>query len=164
MKAKDLMTAGKLAVCTPRTTVAAVAKMMKENNKGALPVVDNEKKVIGIVTDRDIALSIGQQPRKPAAEITVDEVLPKAKVRAVSAEAEITDVLREMRKYKIGRLPVTDHEGRLQGMISVNNILTRAVTKNEPLGQLRSKNENVAKTVKALFDRNRNGKAERKEK
>jgi len=154
MKVKDLMTADKLKVCTPETKVANAAKIMKDNNKGALPVVDKEQKVVGILTDRDLALSFAKKVNKTASEISVKEVLPKVKVRSVKAEDEISDVLREMRKNKIGRLPVVDDEGKLKGIISVNNILSRAVNRNEAIGQLNSKDENLAKTIKALFDRN----------
>jgi CBS domain-containing protein len=154
MKAKELMNADKLKVCTPETKVADVAKIMKDSNKGALPVVDKTDKVVGILTDRDLALSLSKNAKKSVAEISVKEVLPKGKLCTVKPDDEIRDVLREMRRNKIGRLPVVDTEGKLMGMISVNNILSRAVTRNEAIGQLSSKDENLAKTIKALFERN----------
>ena len=117
-------------------------------------MVNNENKVIGIITDRDICLSMASANGKSAADLTIQEVLPKVKIRTVNAEDDITDALKEMRKNKVGRLPVIDDAGKLQGMISINNILSRAIKKNEAIGQLKSKDENLAKTIKALFDRN----------
>lgn len=153
MKVKDVMTAGRLKVCTPETKVANVVKIMKDNNKGALPVVDKTQKVIGILTDRDLAISLSRKTRKTAAEISVKDVLPKLKLCTVKAEDEVSDALREMRRNKIGRLPVVNPEGKLEGMISVDNILSRAINRNEAIGQISSRSENLAKTVKALLDR-----------
>lgn len=154
MKVKDLMTAEQIRVCSLESKLSEAAKLMKDNNKGALPVVDKEQKVIGILTDRDIALSLAAKSKTNSAPHKVKDILPKARVYSVKTSDEISDALREMRKNKVGRLPVTDHEGKLKGIISVNTILSRAVNRNEAIGQLQSKNENLAKTMKAIFDRN----------
>jgi IMP dehydrogenase len=154
MKVKDVMTGGRLKSCTPETKLENAAKIMKENNRGALPVVDKDQKVVGIITDRDICLSVATKKGKAAGELTVKEVLPKAKIRTIKAEDKVKEALKEMRKNKVGRLPVTDKTGKLQGMVSINNILSRTIKKNKAIGQLKSKNENLAKTMKALFDRN----------
>lgn len=154
MKVKDVMTAGVIKTCDSETKLANAAKIMKDENCGALPVIDKEQKVVGIITDRDICLSLASENGKAASEISVKELLPKGKVRTIKTDDEVTDVLREMRKNKIGRLPVTDKDGKLKGMISVNNLLSRAIKKNEAIGQVKSKEENLAKTIKALFDRN----------
>lgn len=154
MKVKDVMTSGAIKSCDSETKLTNAAKIMKDDNLGALPVVDKEKKVVGIITDRDICLSLAYKNGKTADEISVKEILPKGKIRTINADDELTDVLREMRKNKIGRLPVTDKDGKLKGMISVNNLLSRAIKRNEAIGQIKSKEENLAKTIKALFDRN----------
>lgn len=154
MKVKDVMTAGTIKSCDSETKLTNAAKIMKDGNCGALPVVDKEQKVVGIITDRDICLSLASKNGKAVSEISVKELLPKGKVRTIKVNDQITDVLREMRKNKIGRLPVTDKDGKLRGMISVNNLLSRAIKKNEAIGQIKSKDENLAKTIKALFDRN----------
>ena len=158
MKVKEVMTAGTIKSCNSETKLANAAKMMKDDNLGALPVVDKEKKVVGIITDRDICLSLASRNGKASEEITVKEILSKGKIHTINAEDELEDVLREMRMSRIGRLPVTDKDGRLKGMISVNNLLSRAIMKNEAIGELNAKEENLAKTIKALFDRN-NAKA-----
>jgi CBS domain-containing protein len=83
-------------------------------------------------------------------------------VHTIKTEDTITDALREMRKNKIGRLPVTNNDGKLKGMISINTLLSHALNQNNELGNVTSKDENLAKTIKALFDRN-NFKATKKE-
>jgi len=162
MKVKDLMTADSLKYCTPETKLANAAKIMKEVNRGALPVVDKDNKVIGIVTDRDICLSLATQHGKTASELSVKEAMPNSKIYTIKAEDTITDALREMRKNKVGRLPVTDKEGKLKGLISINNLLSHALTKKEEIGTISSGEENLAKTIKTLFDRN-NSKRTKKE-
>lgn len=154
MKVKDVMVEKGLKSCNPETKLASAAKIMKDNNRGALPVVDKNQNVIGIITDRDICLSVANKNGKVTGELTVKEVLPKAKIRTINADDEVSNALREMRKNKVGRLPVIDKNGKLQGMVSINNILSRSIRKNEAIGELKSKNENLAKTMKALFDRN----------
>ena len=71
---------------------------------------------------------------------------------------------RQMRKYKVGRLPVTDKSGKLKGMISVNNLLSHAITTKENIGDVSSKYETLAKTIKALFERNSTSKVKLAEK
>ena len=94
--------------------------MMKDSNLGALPVVDKDQKVIGIITDRDICLSLANKGKKTISELSVKEIVPQAKVHTIKIEDTVTDALREMRKNRIGRLPVTNNDGKLKGMISIN--------------------------------------------
>ena len=162
MKVKDVMAESTIKFCSPETKLANATKMMKESNRGALPVVDKDQKVIGIITDRDICLSLASKNGKTPAEISVKEILPQAKVHTIKIDDSITDALREMRKNKIGRLPVTNKEGKLKGMISINTLLSHALKEKEELGNIASKEENLAKTIKALFDRNNSSKATKK--
>ena len=154
MKVKDVMAENSLKFCSPETNLASATKMMKESNRGALPVVDKNQKVIGIITDRDICLSLATKKGKTPENLSVKEILPQAKVHTIKADDTITDALREMRENKIGRLPVTNKEGKLKGMISINTLLSHALKEKEELGSTNSKDENLAKTIKALFDRN----------
>ena len=134
---------------------------MKETNYGALPVIDKNEKVIGIVTDRDVCLSLVKH-EKQFAELSVKDAIAHLKVHSVKAEDTIKDALHEMRKNKVVRLPITDKEGKLKGLISINNILSHAITKKEDLGNISSTDENLAKTIKTLFDRNSSLKTEKK--
>lgn len=154
MKVKDVMSAETIKYCTPETKLKTATSLMKEENRGALPVVDKNNKVVGIVTDRDICLSLASKNGKPHAEMNVREILPKFKLRTVKPEDEVSTALLQMRKNKIGRLPVTDAQGHLKGMISVNTLLSRALARKQELGKLSAKDENLAKTIKALYDRN----------
>lgn len=154
MKVKDVMTADSLRHCTLETKLHNVAKTMKESNRGALPILDKEDKVVGIITDRDIAIALAEKKEKKIADLTIKDILSSSKVHTVKLDDPIDKVLQEMRKNKIGRLPVTDQEGKLKGMISVNNLLSQSLAAKEDLGEITSREENLAKTIKTLFDRN----------
>lgn len=161
MKVKDLLKAGTMEYCSPETKLANATKIMKEANLGALPVVNKDQKVIGIITDRDICLSLATKTKKNSSELSVKEILPESKVHTIKLEDTIVDALKEMRKNKIGRLPVTNSEGKLKGMISINTLLSHALNQKEELGSVTSKDENLAKTIKSLFDRNNSGKVKK---
>lgn len=162
MKVKDVMTSGLLKFCNPETKLTNAAKIMKEANLGALPVLDKDQKVIGMITDRDICLALAVKS-KTDPELNVQDTIGKNNVRTVKQEDTVIDALKEMRKNKIGRLPVIDKEGKLKGILSVNTLLARAISRNEAFGQLTSKDENLAKTVKAIVDRN-NSKSSKEKK
>lgn len=153
MKVKDLMTTSSLKYCSPETKLHNVAKLMEEGNCGALPVLDKNKKVVGIVTDRDIALALAKKHSETTPKIAVSEIMTK-KVHSVHTDDDVTYALKEMRLNKIGRLPVLDGEGKLKGVLSLHNLLAQTTTNPKlEIGQLKSSEENILKTIIALSDR-----------
>ena len=131
MKVKDLMIIGELKHCSLDSRLRDVAKIMKDSNAGALPVIDHNNKVIAMVTDRDICISLASRTEKPLAELSVKDALTTLTIHTVKPEDTITHALQEMRKNKIGRLPVTDKDGKLKGILSVNNILSHSIEKRK---------------------------------
>ena len=77
-------------------------------------------------------------------------VMNTAKVHTIHPDTTVTDALKEMRKNKIGRLPVTGKDGVLKGMISVNTILSHAIEENKELEAFGNKEENLAKTRNSI--------------
>lgn len=152
-KVKDVMATDDLKYCSLESKLQNIAKTMKDANRGALPVIDKNNNVIGIVTDRDVCLSIATRKDKKLSELTVKDAITSLKVHTVKTEDTINKALQEMRKNKIGRLPVTDKEGKLKGMLSMNNLISDSISHKEEFGQITSVEENLAKTLKALFDR-----------
>jgi CBS domain-containing protein len=84
MKVQDVMTSG-VKSCRPETSLAAAVVMMLDYDCGALPVVDDENKVIGMITDRDIAIAAATKARF-ASEITVGEVITRKVYSAMPDE------------------------------------------------------------------------------
>lgn len=154
MKVRDLMSADEIKYCTADAKLNIIARVMKENNIGALPVVDQSHKVTGIITDRDICLVLASKPTKTSSELAVRDALSHRSVHTVTVDEPLSVALSEMRKNRIGRLPVTDKSGTLKGMLSINNILSHALEHPKELGSLLVHEENPLRTIKTLFDRN----------
>ncbi|NBM16544.1 CBS domain-containing protein [Streptomyces sp. GC420] len=96
-------------------TLDRAAQLMRELDVGALPISDQNERLCGIITDRDIVVgcvAMGHDPSK----VTCGE-MAKGTPRWINADADVTDVLREMQGHQIRRLPVIKDK-RLVGMIS----------------------------------------------
>ncbi|MER8006423.1 MULTISPECIES: CBS domain-containing protein [unclassified Streptomyces] len=96
-------------------TLDRAAQLMRELNVGALPISDEGERLCGILTDRDIVIGCVAMGHDPA-RVTAGE-MAKGTPRWIDADADVADVLREMRDHQIRRLPVIDNK-RLVGMIS----------------------------------------------
>jgi len=123
MKVKDLMT-GNVRTCRLSSDLAAVAIMMWEDDIGALPIVDDSGKVVGMITDRDIAIAVATKGRS-ASEIPVRELL-SGNVRSCHPMDDVHTALKTMRHEKVHRLPVVNDSGKLQGILCMNDVVLRA--------------------------------------
>lgn len=159
MKVKDVMTTTALKSCSPDAKLHEAAKTMRTANVGALPVTDHHKKVVGIITDRDICLALSQDHRKPHAEIPVSEIMEK-KVHTVKENDDMSVALKQMRTNQVGRLPVVDQEGKLKGILSLHHLFSRSLDGQEEIGNVSAPGENVLKTVKAITGRYANHQME----
>jgi CBS domain-containing protein len=150
MRVKDVMTAKSLKFCTPETNLHDAARTMAEANCGALPVVDSNRKVKGIVTDRDICLSLAKNTETPIGKRVVGDIMSK-NVETIKGSDEITQAYRSMREKKIGRLPVVDEQGKLEGILSLNKMLNQSVRNGQGnLGTIDEPGENLFKTLHAI--------------
>ena len=118
MKVKDIMTKG-VVFANSNDSVLTVAKLMKHHNIGVLPIVENADKVLGILTDRDIVLSLADYNFDLAN--TDATKLMSNKVYSVRPEADLSSALALMKKQQIRRLPVIEEE-KLVGMLSIGDI------------------------------------------
>src|SRR5574341_184231 len=100
VKVHDVMTAH-VQCCSPSTDLAAAAVMMFEGDCGVLPVL-LEHKVIGMITDRDIAVALGTRGKR-AAEIPVGEAMSTT-IYACDPDDDIHTALRTLRREKVRRL------------------------------------------------------------
>ncbi|HZS06515.1 MAG TPA: CBS domain-containing protein [Blastocatellia bacterium] len=126
MKVQDVMTSN-VKACRPETNLAAAATVMWEEDIGVLPVVTDEGKVVGMITDRDIAIAVGTRGC-PAAGIAVSEVIT-GKVYSGHLHDDIHSALKTMRHWKARRLPVVNDDGLLQGILCLNDLVLRAEEK-----------------------------------
>jgi len=133
--------------CHPWTLLAEAGRTMAEVGCGALPVVDVEQNVIGMVTDRDVCLALTASDRK-ASEVAVREVV-HGDVLSCEAGDDIGDALAIMATCQVRRLAVLDEAGHLDGILSLDDVAvaSRALGPHDYTGPFYS---DVAKTLKAI--------------
>lgn len=114
-------------------TVGEALKMMEEYHIGGIPVVDDDKKLVGIVTNRDLRFE-----RHP--DRLIDEVMTSRDIVTTDSTTDLEQVADILQTHKIEKLPVVDKEGHLVGLITYKDI-TKAKNKpnacKDPLGRLR---------------------------
>jgi CBS domain-containing protein len=111
--AKPVITAG------PRHPLTAVARQMEEHNVGAVVVTVGERPV-GIVTDRDIALALGAQGLDP--QTPVEQVMT-SQLQTIPDSTSILSATRYLREWEVRRLPLVNGEGRLVGIVCLDDLL-----------------------------------------
>jgi len=127
VKVKDVMTPDAKAVWITES-LANAAREMWENDCGALPVIKDGRKVVGMITDRDICMA-GAMRNQSLSQISVEEIMNK-RVFAAELDEHIDHALQTMREHQIRRLPVLDAEGELSGIVSMNDIVLHAKARN----------------------------------
>jgi CBS domain-containing protein len=111
--------------CLPNDAVARAAQMMKKENVGPIPVIENEgtKKLVGIVTDRDLALKVVADGRDSKAT-KVEEVMTR-EVVTCRPEDDLQRALDAMSEHQLRRIPVVDDGNKLVGIIAQADVATR---------------------------------------
>ena len=117
-RVRDVMTPNPATV-SERDSIKRVAEIMRREDAGVVPVVDG-RKVIGIITDRDIVVRLVAEGKDPA-NATVKEAM-SGKVRAVKEDMPVNEVLQLMSHEQIRRVPVINSNNELIGIVSIGDI------------------------------------------
>ncbi len=119
----DVMTKNPV-YCLPTDTASQAAQLMRDENVGPVPVVESPetKTVVGIVTDRDLALKIVAERGHPDAPL--EEVMTRDPL-VCRAEDSLLSALDAMADGKVRRIPVIDNQERLVGIISQADVAIR---------------------------------------
>ena len=115
---RDIMTPNPASV-SEKDTIKRAAEIMKREDAGVVPVVDG-RKVIGMVTDRDIVVRVIAEGHD-CASAKVGDAMSK-KVRVVKELTPINEVLELMSSEQIRRVPVTNNNNELVGIVSIGDI------------------------------------------
>lgn len=118
--ARDVMTANPTTV-SETDSVRDAARIMAREDTGVVPVVDG-RKVVGMVTDRDIVVRLVADGRDPA-EARVKDYMTRS-VKSVKEDTSVADVLSVMSKAQIRRVPVVNSSDELVGIVSMRDIST----------------------------------------
>lgn len=128
---RDVMTSNPKTV-SEKDSVFDVARIMRDQDTGVVPVVDG-KKIIGMVTDRDIVVR-AVADGKDLKSCRVNEVMTR-QVRTVKDDASIREVLDMMSGAQIRRVPVVDRNNELVGIVSMKDIATDTSHQDSKVGQ-----------------------------
>ena len=131
MNASDLMTRNP-SCCTPDTSLQEVAKMMVDNDCGEIPVLDENRKPIGVVTDRDIAVRTVARGKNPL-QLSAKDAWTTPCI-TVKESADLDDCIDLFEQHQIRRLVVVDDDGICIGMISQADLARQA--EDEDVGEL----------------------------
>ena len=115
---RDVMTSN-LCTIDAEKPVAYAAKMMKEEDVGLAPIVEGDK-LVGMLTDRDIAIRIVAEGRNPD-QVKVRDVASK-QVVTIDPQQDLDEALRIMAKHQVRRLAVVEEGGRLVGVVAQADI------------------------------------------
>jgi len=116
---RDVITIG------PTASVSEAAYLMMREEIGSLVVVDDERFPVGIITDRDLVISV-IAGGKNSEKVIVEEVMTKDLVY-IDESANIMDILSTLSEYSIRRMPVTK-DGKLTGIVSVDDLIVVIAT------------------------------------
>ena len=111
---RELMTENPKTVSSD-ATVTEAARVMREDDVGLVPVVDGDR-LVGTVTDRDIAIRVVAEERDPN-NTTVRETASTDLV-TIDPEQDLGEALRLMAQHQVRRLPVVEEDGRLVGIVA----------------------------------------------
>jgi CBS domain-containing protein len=112
-----------VAVVEPETSALVVAKIMRQHHVGALVVVDAQAKThpVGIVTDRDLVLELMAEGLDPAV-FTAGDIMTVDLVTA-TPNLDAMEAVQLMKQHRLRRLVLVDDEGRLVGIITMEDVL-----------------------------------------
>src|SRR5213595_3006473 len=111
---QELMTSNPCSIDSDKP-VAYAAKMMRDEDVGLAPIVEGDK-LIGTVTDRDIAIRVVAEGKDPQ-QTTVREIASTNLV-TIDPQQDLDEALRLMAKHQVRRLPVVEEDGRLVGVVA----------------------------------------------
>jgi CBS domain-containing protein len=133
---------------TPESSLAAAGRMMTDADCGVLPVIQADRTVVGVITDRDICLALARTDSKPSL-VPVRQVM-NGRAETCRPEHPVEEALRRMREHGVRRLPVVDSEGHLKGILSLDDIVleTRAVRGDDFTGPFYL---DVIRTLKSIY-------------
>jgi CBS domain-containing protein len=111
---REVMTSDPCTIDADKS-VAYAAKMMRDEDVGVAPIVESDK-LIGMLTDRDIAIRVVAEGKDPE-QVSVREVASK-QVVTIDPQQDLDEALRIMAKHQVRRLAVVEEDGRLVGVVA----------------------------------------------
>jgi CBS domain-containing protein len=105
------------------STVTEAARLMRDEDVGIVPVTEGEK-LVGTVTDRDIAIRVVAEGKSPET-VTVGEIASRELV-TIDPQQDLDEALKLMAKHQVRRLPVVEEDGKLVGIVAQADVAKHA--------------------------------------
>jgi len=148
MRVREIMTRDVLA-CREHDTMDRAVEIMMGKDCGCVPVIDEQKRVVGIITDRDICLIVYATNQKPSELSVRGGMAPR--VECCTPEDSVDEAERKLRERQLRRLPVVDTDGRLVGILAMAD-LVRATSKRKRAISHREVCETFASICRSSWD------------
>lgn len=100
-------------------TVAAIAQKMRDQHVGCVVIVDSDQVPIGMITDRDLVVRVLAAAGRP--DQPIERVMSRD-LETVGRGEQLDDVVLAMRRHGVRRLPIVDDDGRLAGLVSLDDL------------------------------------------
>lgn len=123
MRVRDVMTT-LVHTCRPQDSLDTAARLLWEHDCGSLPVVDGNGKVGAMITDRDICMAALLRG-KSLHELRVADCMSKS-LAACKVDDDLATAGKRMAEHQVHRLPIVDGDGRLAGIVSLNDLVSAA--------------------------------------
>lgn len=144
MQVKDIMTLNP-RTCQPATNLAAVVKLMWDGDCGTVAVTDSSGKIVGMITDRDVCIALATK-NQPASQLRAEDVI-SGKVFACKTDDDVRSAFTTMKDQRVRRLPVVDDLGKLQGVLSMNDVVLATARKPQEIAA-----DDVLSTFRAICE------------
>lgn len=125
MKIQDVMTRDPHCA-TPETSVRDAARIMRDNDIGIVPVVEDHssRRLLGVVTDRDIAVRVVAEGRN--ADSLVSDAMSRDRLATCTADGDLDDAMDLMATEQVRRIPIVDERGTLVGIVAQADVVLKA--------------------------------------
>lgn len=119
MRARDIMTSTEIWSTADSSDARSVARLMAFHNVAAIPIVDSQGRLEGIITDRDLCCRLVAEGR--SFETPISDLMTEP-ARCVHPDADLEEIEQVMRQFRVRHLPVVDDDRRLLGFISLSDL------------------------------------------
>ena len=139
--------------CRAQDSLQAAARIMWENDCGIVPVVDQESRMVGVITDRDICMA-AMFNDLPLSNLQVENTM-STEVFSCRSHDPLEVVEQLMRMHQVHRLPVTDKHGALVGIVSLNDIALEAEHERQLSTKTEIGSQEIAATLASICEHRR---------
>lgn len=122
------------------TPISEIAAVIKDKSIGAVPIIDDQNKLIGIVSERDIVTKMVVEARD--ADLTTAQEIMTEEIISANLDDDLEQTIGVMKSKNIRHMPVTDSDGKLTDFFSIRDFLNAEIKSNQ---QVSRKHKNVVK-------------------